>query len=328
MRRREVFAVLGAAAWSLGARAQQPRRHARIGYLTTGSPDDLLVLRNNDAFREAMRALGYIEGENIVIERRFAERDLNRLPQLAAELVRLNVDILFASPSPAAVAAKKATDAIPIVIANVGDPVGLGLVASLARPGGNVTGLSYSVGLETFGKGLELLKDAVPNLRNVAILTNPNNPAHALVVKDVEAAAKDLGLRLQRLEARGPDAFAGAFAAMENERAGAVMLVTDTLTVFHAARLAELAVRHRLPSLHGFREEIEAGGFLSYGPSFLESFRRAATFVDKILKGVKPADLPIEQPTKFDLVINMRTARVLGLNIAPSLLARADEVIE
>ena len=330
MRRREVIAALAgaAAAWPLGARAQQPGRTARIGYLTAASRDDPLARRNLDVFRQELRTLGHVEGQTIAVEHRFAERDVSRLPQLAAELVRLNVDVLVAVPTPAAMAAKKATDAIPIVMINVGDPVGLGLVASLARPGGNVTGSSYSVGLETLGKGLELLRDAVPNLGSVAVLSNPSNPAQPLAVKSVEAAAEALGLGLQPLQVGSPDEFEGAFAAIARERAGAVMILPDTLTVPHAARLAELAVRHRLPSLHGFREEVEAGGLLSYGPSFLEPVRRAATYVDKILKGANPADLPVQQPAKFELAINLKTARALGLTIPPTLLARADEVIE
>src|SRR5215207_1778156 len=245
MNRRGFLAGLGGAvAWPLAARAQQPRKSARIGYLVATARDDRLARKNLDAFRQELRELGYIEGQNLVIEQRFAERDFDRLPQLAAELVRLRVDIIVASPTPAAVAAKKATDTIPIVMLNTGDPVGLGLVASLARPGGNVTGLSYSVGLETFGKGLELLKDAVPNLRRVAVLSNPANPAHALATGDVEVAARSLQVQLQQLEARSPDEFEAAFAAMAEGRAGAVIIVADVLSVSHAARLADLAVKH------------------------------------------------------------------------------------
>ena len=329
MRRREVIAGLaGAATWPLAARAQQRGGAARIGWLAAAAREQRTARKALDTFGQELRALGYVEGQNIAIEHRFAQRDLGRLPQLAAELVRLKVDAIVAAPSPAAVAAKQATDTIPIVMVNVGDPVGLGLIASLARPGGNVTGLSYSVGLETFGKGLELLKDVAPNLRRVAILSNPANPAHALAIKNVELAAETLGVQLQPVEARGPDEFDGAFAAMVKERAGAVIIVADILSVSYAARLAELAVSHRLPSMHAFREEVEAGGLISYGPNFFEPWRRAATFVDKLLKGASPAELPVEQPTKFELVLNLRTARALGLAIPPTLLARADEVIE
>jgi putative tryptophan/tyrosine transport system substrate-binding protein len=300
----------------------------RVGYLSASSVGHPLAQRNVSAFRDELAALGYVEGQNIEMEYRYAENQIDRLPALAAELVRLGVAVIVAGPTPAAVAAKRATDAIPIVVVNVADPVGLGLVAGLARPGGNVTGVSFSVGLETFGKGLELLKAAVPDLRSVAVLANPANPSNALAVTFLEEVAKSLRVRLQRLEINDPGDFEGAFAAMTRERAGAVVIVPDTHTVVHAARLAELAVKHRLPTLHAYREEVEAGGLLSYGPSLVEVFRRAASYVDKILKGAKPADLPVEQPTRFELVINLKTARALVLDIPPTLLARADEVIE
>jgi putative ABC transport system substrate-binding protein len=329
MRRREVIAGLGAAAaWPLGARAQQPGKSARIGYLVATARDDRLARKNLDAFRQELRELGYIEGQNLVIEQRFAERDFNRLPQLAAELVRLRVDIIVASPTPAAVAAKKATDTVPIVMLNTGDPVGLGLVASLARPGGNVTGLSYSVGLETFGKGLELLKEAVPNLHRVAVLSNPANPAHALAIKNIEIAARALRLERQLLEARRPDEFEAAFASMVKQHAGAVVIEPDTLMISHAARIAELAVGNQLASMHAYKEEVEAWGLMSYGPRFSEPWRRAAGFIDKLIKGASPAELPVQQPTKFELTINLKTAHAIGLTIPPTLLARADEVIE
>jgi len=311
------------AASSLTAGAQPTVKVARIGCLAGGSR------RNNfELFRQELEHLGYIDGRNIGFEYRFAESDLARLPQLAAELVSLKVDIIVASPTPAAVAAKQVTDAIPIVMVNAGDPVGLGLVESLARPGGNVTGLAFSVALETLGKALELLKDTVPNLNRVAVLLNPANPAHSLAKKQVEVAAAGSGVQLQLLEVRGPGDFPNAFAAMAQERAGAVIIVPDVLSVENAKQLAELAVSTGLPSMHGFREEVEAGGLISYGPNLTQPFRHAAAFVDKILKGVKPADLPVQQPTKFELVINLKTARVLGLTIPPTLLARADEVIE
>ena len=330
MRRREVIGLFASAAagWPLGARPQQPGKSARIGYLLATARDDRLARKNLDAFRQELRELGYIEGQNLVIEQRFAERDFDRLPQLAAELVRLRVDIIVASPTPAAVAAKKATDTIPIVMLNTGDPVGLGLVASLARPGGNVTGLSYSVGLETFGKGLELLKEAVPNLHRVAVLSNPANPAHALAIKNIEIAARALRLELQLLEARGPDEFEAAFASMAKQHAGAVVVEPDTLMISHAARIAELAIGNQLASMHAYREEVEAGGLISYGPRFSEPSRRAAGFIDKLMKGASPAELPVQQPTRFELIVNLKTAKALGLTIPPTLLARADEVIE
>ena len=284
--------------------------------------------RTSTPFARSCGELGYIEGQNLVIEQRFAERDFDRLPRLAAELVRLKVDIIVASPTPAAVAAKKATDTIPIVMLNTGDPVGLGLVASLARPGGNVTGLSYSVGLETFGKGLELLKEAIPNLNRVAVLSNPANPAHALAIKNIEIAARALRLELQLLEARGPDEFEAAFASMAKQHAGAVVIEPDTLMISHAARIAGLAVGNQLASMHAYKEEVEAGGLMSYGPRFSEPWRRAAGFIDKLIKGASPAELPVQQPTKFELTIKLKTAHAIGLTIPPTLLARADEVIE
>jgi putative ABC transport system substrate-binding protein len=226
------------------------------------------------------------------------------------------------------VAAKNATATIPIVMISVGDPVGLGLVASLARPGGNATGLSYSVGLEIFSKQLELLKETVPKVRRVAVLSNPAHPAHPLQIREVNAAARSLGLQLQLLEAGGPNEFDGAFAAMAKERVKALLVVADAMLILHRTRLADLAARSRLPAVYGTRESVEAGGLMSYGPSVRDLFRRSATFVDKILKGAKPGDLPVEQPTQFELVINLKTAKALGLRIPQSLLQRAGEVIQ
>ena len=286
----------------------------RIGYLAAGSAiaSQLPV----EAFREGLRELGLVEGQNIVIDYRFAEGRFDRLPDLAAELVRLRVDVIMAGPTPPAVAAKNATGTIPIVMAGVGDPVELGLIASLARPGGNVTGLSFSVGMDIFGKGLELLREVVPKFRRVAILSNPANPSHALAITNVKAAAGSLGVQLQLLEAREPNQFDGAFAAMTKERVDALLVVADGMFIFHRARLADLAAKNRVPSMHGVRENVEAGGLMSYGPSTVAAWRRAAFFVDRILKGTKPADLPVEQPTKFELVINLKTAKVLGLTVS------------
>jgi putative ABC transport system substrate-binding protein len=281
-----------------------------------------------DAFRQGLRELGWVEGQNIVIDYRFAEGRFDRLPDLAAELVRLKVDIIVAATTPAAAAAKKATETIPIVMISVGDPVGLGLIASLARPGGNATGLSYSVGLETIGKGLELLKETVPKVRRVAILSNPANPFQPLAISEVNVAARSLGLQLQLLEARGPNDFDGAFAAMATERVGALLVVADSMFLLHRTRLADLAARSRLPAAYGTRENVEAGGLMSYGASVRDLYRRSAAYVDKILKGAKPGDLPVEQPTKFELVINLKAAKALGLTIPPSVLGRADEVIQ
>jgi putative tryptophan/tyrosine transport system substrate-binding protein len=329
MRRREVLTLIaGAGAWPLQARAQHAGKVARIGYLAPGSHDNPLVRQNLDAFLWGLRDLGHVEGQNIIIEYRFAEGDFGRLPDLAAELVRLEVAVIVAAPTPAAVAARNATGTIPIVMINVGDPVGLGLITSLSRPGGNITGSSFTVGTDTFGKALELLRDAVPSLRSVAVLSNPANPSHALVTRDVEVAARALGVQVQSFEIRGPDEFDSAFAAMTKERVEALYVVADVQFVLHAARLAELAIKSRLPSMHQLRRVVEAGGLMSYGHNAAEQWRSAAAFVDKLLKGAKPADLPVEQPTKFELVINLKTARALGLEIPPTLLARADEVIE
>jgi putative ABC transport system substrate-binding protein len=310
----------------LAAEAQQAGKVHRIGYLASTSATAARHLL--EAFRQGLGELGWVEGQNVLIEYRFAEGRHERLPELAAELVRLKLDLILAGPTPPALAAKNATGTIPIVMTAVGDPVRLGLVTSLARPGGNVTGVSFDVGLEVFPKALELLRESVPNVRRVAVLSNPANPAQAVAVNDVTAAARSLGLQLRLLEARGPDAFDGAFAAMGKDRVDALLVLTDPLFIIHKARLADLAARYRLPSVYAIKENVEAGGFMSYGPSLVAAFRRAAVFVDKILKGAKPADLPVEQPTKFELVINLKTAKALGLTIPPSLLQRADQVIE
>jgi putative ABC transport system substrate-binding protein len=308
------------------ADAQPVGKVHRIGYLGSGSSTSNPHLPG--AFRQGLRELGWIEGQNIVIEYRFAEGRLDRLPALAAEVVRMKVDIIAASPTPAALAAKNATGTIPIVFTSVPDPVGLGLVASLARPGGNVTGLTYSVGFNIFGKDLELLKEAVPKARRVAVLANPASPSGPLTISEITGAARSLGLQLLLLEARGPDDFEGAFTAMAKERVGALFVVTDPAFIPHRARLVDLTAKNRLPSIFTQREDAEAGALMSYGPSLSDIYRRAATYVDKILKGAKPADLPVEQPTKFELVINLKTARALGLTIPPSLLQRADDVIQ
>jgi ABC-type uncharacterized transport system substrate-binding protein len=327
MRRREFVTLLsGAAAWPLAARAQQPAKVHRIGYLSVASA---AVHARSAAFWQVLRELGWVEGKNVVIDYRFADDRLDRLPDLAADLVRLQVDVIVAAAgTPPAVAAKNATERIPIVMIGPGDPVGLGLIASLAHPGGNVTGLSFSVGMETFGKALSLLKEAAPAIRRVAILSNQNNAAHSLAIRDIDPVARSLGVELQLLEARDPSEFGSAFAAITNEGAGALFVTPDSIFLFHRAWLADLAARNQLPSVHGYREHVEAGGLMSYGPNLLDLYRRAAGFVDKILKGAKPADLPVEQPTKFELVINLKTAKALGLTIPPTLLVLADDLIE
>ena len=309
------------------ADAQEAGKVARIGFLGTASTSARSP--GLDAFRQGLRELGWIEGQNIVIHYRLAEGSLDQARTLAAELARLKVDIIVTVGSQGVTAAKDATETIPIVmIAGGADPVGLGFIASLARPGGNVTGSSFSVGPELAGKLLELLNETVPKLRRVAILSNPTSPVQPLLVKEVNVVARSLGLQLQHLEARGPDEFDGALAAMAKQRVGALLVLPDSVFSFHQKRLAELAATSRLPAAYGVREGVEAGGLMSYGPSMRDLFRRSATFVDKILKGSKPGDLPVERPTKFELVINARTAKALGLTIPPSLLRRADEIIQ
>jgi len=283
-----------------------------------------------EAFRQRLRELGWDEGRNLLIEYRFAEGQADRLPALADELVRLNVDLIVASPTPSAFAAKHATRTIPIVGMSLTEPVAVGLVPSLARPGGNVTGLTYGVDTEIFGKQLQLLKEVVPNALRVAVLTNPasGGPSHPLRMESVKSAARSLGLPLQILEVREPGDFDAAFAAMVKERAGALLLSGDAMFFVHRTRLAELALKSRLPSMSTQAQWVEAGGLLSYAPSFPYQWGRAATYVDKILRGAKPADLPIEQPSKFELVVNLKTAKSLELAIPQPILARADEVIQ
>ena len=328
MRRRDILTgLVTAAGWALPARSQSVTP-VRIGYLSPGWPSNPQGLRNQRAFREGLAEFGRTEGASLVIEYRHAEARFERLPELAADLVRANVAVIVAGPTPAAVAARQATRTIPIVMVNVGDPVGLGLVESLAAPGGNVTGLAFTVGTETFGKGLELFKDAVPGLRRVAVLGNPGNPGHPLVLAHLQVAARDLGLALVPLEAAATEAFEGAFRTMAEAKVDGLYVIPDVLLVTEAPRLTALAAKHRLPTLHQFREEVEAGGLMSYGHSNAAPWRRAAAFVDQILKGARPADLPVQQPTQFEFVVNLRTARALGLDLPPALLARADEVIE
>jgi putative tryptophan/tyrosine transport system substrate-binding protein len=323
-----LVAVLAASllAAPLAADAQQAGMVPRIGWLGATSPSDRPPLL--DAFRQGLRELGWVEGQNIVIDYRYAEGRVDRLPDLAADLVRLKVDLIASLGTQGVTAAKNATETIPIVMIAVRDPVDTGLIASLARPGGNVTGVSGYAGLETVAKQLALLNETVPEIRRVAILSNPGNAYHQLAIRELNVAARSSGVQLQLLEARGPNDFDGAFAAMAKERVGALLVVSDVIFNNHRTRLADLAARSRLPAAYGVRESVEAGGLMSYGPSFLDLFRRSATFVDKILKGAKPADLPVEQPVKFELVINLRTAKALGLEVPLHLQQRADEVIE
>jgi putative tryptophan/tyrosine transport system substrate-binding protein len=323
--RREFITLLGGAAvaWPFGARAQQAGKLPTIGFLgaTTPATWSLFVA----AFVQRLRELGWIEGRTVVIEYRWAEGRGERFAEIAAEFVRLKVDVIVTAGG-AVLAAKQATSLIPIVFAVAADPVGGGLVASLVQPGGNVTGLSTQTA-ETAGKRLELLREIVPGLRQLAIMANAGYPAAVLEMAEVQAAARTLGLEVTTLEIRRAENIAPAFEALKG-RVEALYVCADPLVTTNRVRINTLALAARLPVMHGVREYVEAGGLMSYGPNFPELFRRAADYVDKILRGAKPADIPVEQPTKFDLVINLTTAKALGLTIPETFLVRADEVIE
>ena len=271
--------------------------------------------------------MGYVEGRTIAIEYRLSEGRPERLPALAAELVRLKVDVIVTAGPPAPLVAKQATTTIPIVFAISNDPVAEGVVSSLARPGGNITGLT-SIAPEVVGKQLELLKEVAPKVSQVAVLRNPSNQGHPLTLRQAEGAARALGLQLHIMQAGSPGEIDAAFAAMRSERAGGILVLRDPLFLGQRTQIAALAAKSRLPAVYSFREAAAAGGLMAYGASAPFMYRRAATYVDKILKGAKPADLPVEQPSKFELVINLKTAKALGLTISPSLLQRADEVIQ
>ena len=325
MQRREFITLIGgAAAWPLAARAQQPAgRVYRIGYQSIASREQTLHFVK--AFEEGLRSLGYRVGENVVIEYRFADGQLERLPALAADLVRLGVDIIVATGiNPSAVAAMKATTTIPIVITGL-DPVRAGLVASLARPGGNVTGLTVDAGGEILGKRFELLKETLPNLSRLGILWNPDVEFVRSRQTSMTEIARTLGLTTIPVEARGLEALEPAFATMVRERAQAFVMQGDSVLFNYRGQIAEMALRNRLPAAAIQRELADAGFLLSYGADISDIYRRLAGFVDKIFKGAKPADLPVEQPTKFELVINLKTAKALGITVPPTLLARADE---
>ena len=314
-----------ALAWAGAARAQAPAKVRRIGLLTPYSPSDTALW--HQAFRLGLRDLGWVEGKNISIEYRYAEGRSDRLPDLAADLVRLKVDVIVASVTSDALAAQKATRAIPIVMAVAGDPVASGLVESLAQPGGNITGLSQ-MNVELVGKRLELLKEMIPKLSRVAVLWNPQNTASTLNWKEIQLPARQLGIRLNSMEVRSPNDFDKAFEDATRARAGALFILPDTAIPTNLKRIAGLATRTRLPSIFHFSEFADAGGLVTYGVDRADMYRRAATFVDKILKGAKPGDLPIDRATKFELVINMKTAKALGITIPQSVLLRADRVIE
>ncbi len=307
------------------ADAQQPAKIHRIGFLHPSS--STAVGQHVAAFRQGLRELGYVEGQNIAIEYRYAEGQPERLPDLAAELVGLKVDLIVASTTPASLAAGRATTTIPIVITNAGDPLGSGLVASLARPAGNITGLSLQHP-ELTGKRLQLLQEVVPKLSRVAILWNSASPITPPQFTEAEAAAGVLGVQLESLEVRAPNDFERAFQAATRRRAGALLVLDDFFVFSHRRRIAALAAKSRLPSMYGLTGFAEAGGLMVYGPNLPDMYRRSATYVDRILKGAKPADLPVEQPTRFELVINLKVAKALGLTIPPSVLIRADQVVQ
>jgi putative tryptophan/tyrosine transport system substrate-binding protein len=325
MRRREFITLLGGAtaAWSRAAYAENTARLARIGYLTLLARSAL-----DNAFLEGLRDLGWIEGRNLSVERRFCAGDTERLKESAAELVQFKVDIILAFASAAVQAAKRATTSIPIVFAATGDPIGQGFVASLARPGGNITGTSFDAGPEITTKQLQLIIETVPKVSRLAVLWNPTSPFIRTYWQFAQDAAPALHVALQSVEAKDAKDFEPAFDSMVREHADALMVLSDSFMTEHRATLARLAAQHRLPALYGHNLYTEAGGLMSYGPSVPDLLRGAAAYVDKILKGAKPAELPVQQPTKFDLILNLKVAKELGLEMPPSLLARANEVIE
>ena len=326
MDRRALLLNSGAAivAAPLAARSQAAANSPRVGFLFYGAPGRSPEI---DAFRQGLRDLGYVDGQNITVEYRFAGGQLERLPALAAELVRLKVNVIVTPGTPASMAAKKATSTVPIVFAGVADAVGAGLIASLARPGGNATGLT-SISAALGGKRLELLKAVAPKATRVAVLYNRADQSNVLVLTELQEPARALGLTLQPLAVREPGEFEGAFASMSRERAQALFVAAGVLTTEHRKSLVALAGRSRIPAMWGERQFVEAGGLMSYAVDFYDEIRRSATYVEKILKGTQPADLPVEQPTTFELVINLKTAKALGLSIPASLLSRADQIIE
>ena len=326
MRRRKLITLLGgtALAWPLVARAQQPAKLPTIGYL--GPATRTLDSERLAAFVKRLRDLGWIEGRTIAIEYRWAEGRNERLAETATEFVRLKMDVIVTSATPPSVAVKQATSVIPIVFAAVGDPVGAGVVESLARPGGNATGLSLQQ-TDAAGKRIELLREVVPGLRRLAIMANSGSRSVLLDMREAQAATRVLGLEAVTSDIRLPEDITPAFDALKG-RVDAIYVCNDPLAVTNRVRINTLALGMRLPTMFGAREFVEAGGLMCYGANFPELYRRAAELVDKILRGAKPADLPVEQPTKFDLVINLTTAKALGLGLSPTLLARADEVIE
>jgi putative ABC transport system substrate-binding protein len=326
MTRREFITLLGGAAavWPLAARAQQAARRPTIGYMGANTP--VVESQRTAAFVQRLRELGWIEGRNVAVEYRWAEGRNERFAEIAAELVQLKVEAIVTAGTAAVVAAKQATSVIPIIFALGGDPVGTGLVASLARPGGNVTGLTQQ-STDLAGKRVELLREVVPGLGRLATMANIGNPLAVLEMREVHAAARTLGLEVATSEIRRAEDIAPVFDALKG-RADALYVVADPLVTSNRIRINTLALGARLPTMHGQNDNAEAGGLMSYGANFPDLYRRAADYVDKILRGTKPADIPVEQPTKFDLAINLTTAKALGLKIRESFLLRADEVIE
>ncbi|PYM14385.1 MAG: ABC transporter substrate-binding protein [Candidatus Rokuibacteriota bacterium] len=324
-RRSFVLAItLSILASPVAVAAEQPGR-ARIGVLSTSSVSDGLEMFK--VFQERLREFGYVEGQNVVFEFRGADGKNERLSSLARELLRLNVDVMVTVGTPAAAAAKEATAVTPIITAVVADPVGAGIVTGLARPGGNVTGIA-DLDAELSGKRLQLLGEVVPGLSRVAVMWKTGNPAHKSALREIETAAKSSGVQVQAVDVRAPSEFAAAFASMTRARAGALLLLADSMFSLYRAELLDATAKNRLPAIFWSRRFAEAGGLMSYGTNYPDLFRRAAEYVARVLKGARPADLPIEQPTKFELVINMKTARALGLSIPPSVLLRADQVID
>jgi putative ABC transport system substrate-binding protein len=325
-RRFLLTALAGVLATPLAAEAQQPSRMARVGYLEFGSAAP--GTPHLEAFRRGLRELGWLESQNIAIEVRYAEGQQDRLAEFAADLVRLKVDVIFASTTPAALAAKQATTTIPIVIGFVADPVGSGLVPRLARPGGNITGWTHLAGLELNAKRLEILKEAIPGATRIGALWNPANPIHEPSLRVIEAAAQRLKVQLHPKGVQDPHELEGVFSAMAQERLQGLTVPPDGMFLVHRARIIELAAKHRIPTMYGVRELAQAGGLMAYGVNLPEMYRHGALLVDRILRGAKPGNLPVERPTKFELMINLKTAKALGLTIPPSLLLRADQIIE
>ena len=327
MQRREFITLLGSAAatWSVAARAQQAGKVWRIGSLSPASSSG--QSDNLKAFMQALNDLGYIDGKNTQFERRFADGNLDRLPALAAELVRANVDVILAQSSFAVEAAREATKTIPIVMTGVGNPVGSGFVKSISQPGGNITGLT-NVSIEVSSKYLEYLHAAVPNLMRVGVLIDPKHPNHPTVLKQVQVGAQAIGASVSAIELRSVSEINAALSLIQQEHLGALIVPPDPTFPIIYRQITEFAISNRLPTMFGQRHGVEAGGLMSYEPNLTDMYKRAAALVDKILKGAKPADLPVEFPTRFQFIINLKTAKALGLTVPPALLTSADEVIE